>query len=191
MNPLLILLNCVLVIPNLFMACGPVLYSNVGHNVPFFHEKGGVSGKISYVASDGGESASGIGIQGAYSVSDKVALISNFYSMKGDYSGDNEWEGNGSYVEIGGGLFGGGSTKKFLYDAFAGIGTGSIKNQSVTNTEFINVKFFKPFIQPSFGFSSRYFDIALTPRVAYLAYTSKDDFKFVQDGDQLDPIQYF
>src|SRR5690606_38616650 len=62
---------------------------------------------------------------------------------------------------------------------------------SLTNTEFINVKFFKPFIQPSFGFSSRYFDIALTPRVAYLAYTSKDDFKFVQDGDQLDPIQYF
>ena len=140
---------------------------------------------------NGGEPASGIGIQGAYSVSDKVALISSLYSMKGNDSENNEWEGNGTYFEIGGGLFGGGSKKKFLYEAFAGIGTGGIKNQSLTNSEHINVKFFKPFIQPSFGFSSRYFDIALIPRVAYLSYTSKDDFNFVQDGEQLDPIQYF
>ena len=43
-----------------------------------------------------GEPASGIGIQEAYSVSDKVALISSLYSMKGNDSENNEWEGNGT-----------------------------------------------------------------------------------------------
>src|SRR5690554_6498360 len=101
MKVLLSSLICV-VFPNLLEACGPVLYSNVGHNVPFFPEKGEFSGEASYVATDGGESARGIGIQVAYSVSDKVGAISSFHSLKGDDSGDNEWEGKGSYFEIGG-----------------------------------------------------------------------------------------
>lgn len=194
MKPLLKFLIYLLVVPNLFMACGPVLYSNVGHNVPLFQEKGEFSGQVAYSGSDGAWSASGIGIQGAYSVSDKVALLSSFYSMKGREPGfDNEWEGNGSYFEIGGGLFGGDPEKMFLYEAFAGIGTGGIQNQSLTNrVEFINVKYLKPFFQPSVAFSSRYVDVALTPRIAYLTYTSKDDFNFVQDGgEELNPYQYF
>lgn len=182
-----------LIISNLFVACGPVLYSNVGQNVPLFQEKGEFSGQVSYSGSNGAWTADGIGIQGAYSVSDKVALISSFYSMKGDeLEEDNEWEGNGSYFELGGGLYGGNSKKKFLYEAFAGLGTGGIKNQSVINAgEFINVRYLKPFIQPSFAFSTRYFDLALTPRVAYLSYTSKDDFNILQDGEQVNPSEYF
>lgn len=194
MKPLLKFLICVLVVPNLFLACGPVLYSNVGHNVPLFQEKGEFSGQVSYSGSDGAWSASGIGIHGAYSVSDKIALISSFYAMNDDevYDYDNEWEGNGSYFELGGGLFGGDPGKKFLYEAFAGIGTGSIQNQSLTNrVEFINTKYLKPFIQPSVAFSTQYFDIALTPRIAYLSYTSKDDFNIVKDGEQVNPDQYF
>ena len=70
-------LICIFIIPNLFMACGPVLYSNVGHNVPLFQEKGEFSGQVSYSGSDGAWAASGIGLHGAYSVSDKVALISS------------------------------------------------------------------------------------------------------------------
>jgi len=195
MKPLLKFLIYIIVIPNLFMACGPVLYSNVGHNVPLFQEKGEFSGQIAYLGSDGAWSASGIGIQGAYSVSDKVALISSFYSMKDDELNNvnNLWEGNGSYFEIGGGLFGGDPDKIFLYEAFAGMGIGGIQNQSLVNRgEFINLRFLKPFIQPSVAFSSRYVDVALTPRIAYLTYTAKDDFNFVQEGgEQLNPSQYF
>lgn len=180
-------------ITGLVTSCGPVLYSNVGQNVPLFQEKGEFSGQAAYSAGFGAWDAHGIGLQGAYSVSDKVALIGSYYSMKDDdpYD-DNEWEGNGSYVEFGGGLFGGDSEKIFLYEAFAGIGTGSIQNQSLVNQgEFINVKFIKPFIQPSIGFSSRYLEMALTPRIAYLSYTSKNDFNFSQNGSQINPSLYF
>ncbi|HSI78077.1 MAG TPA: hypothetical protein VK957_19425 [Lunatimonas sp.] len=194
MKPLSKFIFGILVIPNLFMACGPVLYSNLGHNVPLLQEKGEFSGQVAYSGSDGAWSASGIGIHGAYSISDNVALISSFYAMKGDElnDDDNDWEGSGSYFELGGGLFGGDQLKMILYEAFAGIGIGGIQNQSLTNrAEFINTRFLKPFIQPSVAFSSRYFDVALTPRIAYLTYSSMDDFYFVQDSEQLNPREYF
>lgn len=193
MKPVIKTFIFVIVAPNLFMACGPVLYSNVGHNVPLFQEKGEFSGHASISGSDGAWSANGIGLQGAYSVSDKVALISSFYSLKEDKfeANDHEWEGNGTYFELGGGFFGGNPKKNFLYEIFAGMGSAGIKNQSRIREEYINVKYLKPFIQPSLAFSILYFELALTPRIAYLNYTAKDDFLFIQDGDQMNPIEYF
>ncbi|WP_119476540.1 hypothetical protein [Algoriphagus lacus] len=193
MKSLLIIRISLLFLSTFLSSCGPVLYSTIGQNVPLFQEKGEFSGQAAYSVGFGAWDSDGIGLQGAYSVSDKVAVMSSFYSLKGDdpYA-DDEWEGSGSYFELGGGLFGGDAEKLFLYEAFAGIGTGSIQNKSRVNQgEYINVKFLKPFFQPSVAFSSRYFDIALTPRIAYLTYTQKDDFNFVQNGQQIDPGVYF
>lgn len=173
--------------------CGPVLYSNVGQNVPLLQEQGEFSGQIAYSSSDAAWYANGIGIQGAYAITDKVAAIGSFYSMKGnDPYADEEWEGNGSYVEFGAGMFGGKPEQMFLYEAFLGVGSGSIKNESLINQgEYINVKYLKPFIQPSFAFSSKYFDLAFTPRIAYLTYTDKESFYFTQSGLPLTPDVYF
>lgn len=174
-------------------SCGPVLYSNVGQNVPLLQEKGEFSGQFSYSASSGAWSADGIGLQGAYAISEKVGIISSFSSLWGtDESQDYEWEGNGTYFELGAGLFGGKQENKFLYEAFAGIGSGSIRNTSLVNRgEFFNVKYLKPFIQPSVAFSTKYFEMALTPRIAYISYTSQDDFQFGQNPEQIDPREYF
>lgn len=181
------------VVCSILYSCGPVLYSSVGQNVPLFQEKGEFSGQVAYARGLGAWEAEGIGLQGAYSVSDKVALISNFYTMKGnDPYADDEWEGSGSYFELGGGIYGGDPEKMFLYEIFAGFGTGSIKNQSLINEgEYINVKYMKPFIQPSVGLSSKYLEIAFTPRIAYLGYTEKDDFNISNDGVPLNTNLYF
>jgi len=176
-----------------FYACGPVLYSNVGQNVPLLQEKGEFSGQVSYSASSGAWSASGIGFQGAYAVSEKVGIISSFSSLWGsDDSPDYEWEGDGTYFELGAGLFGGKQENKFLYEGFVGIGSGSIRNTSLVNrSEFMNVKYLKPFLQPSIAFSTKYFELAVTPRIAYLTYTSQDDFNFGPNPEQLNPQEYF
>src|SRR5260221_4708466 len=46
---------------------------------------------------------------------------------------------------------------------------------SNTNSNYVNANYFKPFIQPSIGFSTKIIDIALTPRIGYVTYTSKSD----------------
>lgn len=164
-------------------SCGPVLYSNVGQNVPLLQEKGEFTGQLSYSSSNGAWVANGVGLQGAYAISDKVGLISSFYSLKGAEDQGDEWEGKGSYFELGVGLFGGNPEKKLSYEAYAGLGTGSIQNSSNVNFgTSLNLKYLKPFIQPSIGFTTKYFDMALTPRISYLNVTSGDDLQLVLDG---------
>lgn len=172
-------------------SCAPVLYSNVGQNVPLLKEKGDFSAQIAYSESDGdnegGWLARGIGIQGAYAVSEKIAAIGSFYSMNGADDDDTDWNGKGSYFELGAGWYGGQPEKKFLYEVFLGLGSGSIKNSA--SNDYINVNYLKPFVQPSLAFSTKYFDMALTPRIALLSYTKKDDYRLT--STEYDPASYF
>lgn len=179
-------------IAGMLTSCGPVLYSNVGQNVPLFQEKGEFSGQLSYSNSDGAWVADGVGLQGAYAISDKVGVISSFYSLKGIENEDDEWEGKGSYFEIGAGLFQGNPEKKFSIEGYAGFGTGSIKNSSrVNNGSDLNLKYLKPFIQPSIGFTTRYFDMALTPRVSYFNLTSGDNLTLILDEEEVNSNEFF
>ncbi|MFN3997059.1 hypothetical protein [Algoriphagus sp.] len=174
------------------ISCGPILYSTVGQNVPLLQEKGEFSGQIGYGESSGVWSANGAGIQGAYAVSKNVGVISSFYSLGSDRDEDYDWQGKGSYFELGAGIFGGIQNSKFRFEGFGGLGTGSIKNKSLErNSDFINVKYIKPFVQPSLAFSSKYFELAVTPRIVYLSYTSRDDFFFTPTADQINPNQFF
>lgn len=157
------------------ISCSPIVYSNVGHNAPMFEEKGEVSINPSYSSSNTAQNLSddavrGIGFQGGYSLTDKVALISSFYSMgRGRSSDSQEWEGNGTYFEIGGGYYGRSQNKKIGYEVLGGIGFGGIKNKSLNGEEYLNVNFSKPFIQPSIGFISKYFEFSFIPRIAYVS----------------------
>ena len=154
-------------------SCGPVLYSNVGQNVPMFTQKGEFAGAISYSAAFGQDltDAAGVGLNAAYAISDKWAGLMSYYSMKNaENTKDEEWQGQGSYFEVGGGRFGTLENKKFAYEVFGGFGFAGIRNQNVP--EKIDVKIFKPFIQPSIGYISRYFDFIVTPRISYINYSS-------------------
>lgn len=172
--------------------CGPVLYSNVGQNVPLLQQKGDFSGQAAYAGSNGAWSARGLGLQGAYGVTDKVGLITSFYTLSDVGDGENDWTGSGSYFELGGGLYGGNPEKKFLYEGYAGLGFGAINNKSrVDYSDYINVNYVKPFIQPSVGFATKYFDLALTPRLAYLSYTSQNDYRLDPTTEPNSPRQFF
>ena len=152
-------------------SCNPVLYSSVGQNVPLFKEKG----EVAIAASLGTtEDAGGIAFQFAAAPDSSLAIITSFYAMGSgkNTSSDNstDWQGKGNYFEIGAGKFGriGGN---FHYEAFLGLGFGGIRN-SYGSSSNVDVKFIKPFLQPSVGLiANQWFDLALTPRIAYVSYT--------------------
>lgn len=157
-------------------SCSPVLYSNVGQNVPLFHKKGEGALSIGFmmVSGDGYaanpfnivEDNPGLSMQFALAVDSSVAIFSSLNSLKAN----SDWNVKGSYFEAGGGLFKHNSKTHLIGELFAGIGYGVIKNSSDVDTEVINAKFIKYFIQPSGGFSTKAFDMAFTPRIGVVDY---------------------
>lgn len=174
-----------------FGSCGPVLYSNVGQNVPMFLEKGEFSGSINYASSYGQDvtDADGLGLQAAYAFSDKWAGILSYYSMKNaSVTEDEDWQAKGSYFEIGGGRYGSFGSKYFAYEVLGGIGFGGIKNNSNLNN--IDANIFKPFLQPSFGVISKYADFIITSRFGYVSYTS-NSYRLEDDNMRMQADKFF
>jgi hypothetical protein len=150
----------------IFSGCTPVLYSNVGQNVPMFTQKNEIAGSVNYGIS-GSEVFS---IMGAYAVSDKWAAIASYYSISGMGSGDYDWSSKGSYFEMGGGRYGTFSNATFAYEIFGGIGFSGVNN--TRKDDVIKANYVKPFIQPSVGIISKHAEIIFTPRIAYVGYTN-------------------
>lgn len=161
-----------------FSSCSPVLYSTVGQNVPLLKEKGEVSmGAGLAVTNDG----SGVSVQLSGAVSNHVALLGSYYSLSSESEDTDNWSGKGSYGEFAAGTFGPLNAKgNLVYEIFGGVGWGKIDNER--NLSVANVKYFKPFVQPSFGFTSPWFEAAFTPRIGVVSYT---DHTFKWD----DPIE--
>lgn len=173
-------------------ACGPILYSNVGQNVPLFQEKGEFFGQLGFSSSEGAHAAKGKGGKAAYAVSDRFQVMGSFYGMKNPSNPDtDEWEGKGSYWELGSGLYGGFKNPRFRYETVLGFGKGKIENNSlITSGNYINSKFIKPFVQPSLGFVSRFFEIAFTPRIAFLSFQDTQDYQLLPE-QRLDAMRFY
>ena len=165
-------------VSSLLSSCSPAFYSTVGQNVPLFHEKGEValSGGI-MSASNTSEGFSplnftpGLALQGAVAITSGAALFGSLYHM--NY--DGQYQINGNYCELGGGLFTYKPKSMFIGELFAGVGYGTIDNQM--DAQELNAEYIKYFIQPSAGFSGRVFDVAFTPRmgvVNYLSHSTSD-----------------
>ncbi len=150
-------------------SCSPILYTTVGQNVALFHQKGEVSLGVSSAATN---LASGSSVQFAAAVDSGIEIMSSYYSLSNGSS-------SGDYFEFGAGKFKYNPNTKFCGEMIFGMGLGSIKN-SISNSSnssyyIVNANYLKPFIQPSFGLSGKIGDIAFTPRVAFVTYTSKSD----------------
>jgi hypothetical protein len=182
----------ILIVGSNLSSCGPVLYSNVGQNVPMFQEKGEFSGQFGFSSTDGAYSAKGPGGKAAYAVSDKFHVMGSFYAMENTTNSDmDEWEGKGSYWEFGTGLYGGFKKPRFRYEAVLGFGKGRIENTSlITSGNYINSTFIKPFVQPSWGFVSRFFEIAFTPRIAFLSFQNTQDYQLLPQ-QRLDAMKFY
>ncbi|MFZ6009617.1 MAG: hypothetical protein ACOYXT_04655 [Bacteroidota bacterium] len=155
-------------ISGLFVACAPVLYAPTGQNVPLFHEKGEANFSLGHSSTDDAE---GINMMAATAVTSKLAIIGSFYALSESNSDPDLWKGTGRFFELGAGRYGTfGKTQVFAYEIFGGLGYGSIKNNSSDSQ--IEATFLKPFIQPSIGLGGKVAEIAFTPRIAVVTYTS-------------------
>ncbi len=150
-------------------SCSPVPYGNVGQNVPLLKNKGEVhfTGNIANT-----DDANGVGIQAAVAVDSSWALMASFYNVKNNPNTD--WNGNGRYVELGVGKYAVIGKSKWVYDVFAGIGFGGIKNDNGIGSS-LNLNFAKPFVQGSIGFTTEWIELAFTPRLALPFYTSHEN----------------
>lgn len=182
------------------LSCSPVIYSNVGHNTPMFDEKGEFAFNGSYAEAwtlEETTETKGFSLQAAYAIDDRWAAIGSFYSLKNAVEVDEtyNWDGNGTYWEIGGGRYGKLGMDWLAYEVFGGFGSASIKNEDYLSSDYLNINFTKPFIQPSVGFVNRYVDVIFTPRIGYVIFADPSynfgageiDYEIPKDGIVFEP----
>lgn len=161
-----IFFQIILIIIFLFSSCSHYYYAPNSQNVPLFHEKGklrlsGVKGYGTYHKS--------IELQSALSVSDKIGIMANGFIAKGGDKYESNY-GEGTYYEAGCGYFKP-IGKKFVFETYGGMGLGNVKNY-YEDHGYSDLDFNKYFLQPSFGLTTKYFDVALSARFCGLYYNN-------------------
>jgi hypothetical protein len=151
-------------------SCSHYYYVPASQNVPLFKEKNEF--RISGTYGEGRETQC-VEIQAAYSVTDKIGIMSDFMSVRGgniyslNYGKGNYFDGAlGYYKPLGN--FG-------VFEIYGGLGrcgqhheySNYYYNQS---TGYANLSFTKLFVQPSIGLTSHPFDIALSTRISRITF---------------------
>lgn len=163
----------------LFASCHHVYYAPNTANAPLLSEKGET--RINALYSVGNVSEfSGGELQLATAVSKRAGVMLNFFSAgKSDVvsglSGDDvEERGSGSYLEAAAGLFHPfGAGKAWIAEVYGGGGIGSATNEYGLGDRS-KVGITKYFIQPSFGYKSNGFEVAVVPKVSMIRWNVKE-----------------
>lgn len=162
------------IVIGLFSSCSTNMYVSNTVNVPLLKEKGEV--KLNVDENDA---------QAAVAVTDHLGIIANGFYKK--YEGKDYFDHSGKLGEIGFGYFTP-LKSNWVFETYAGLGMGSVtKKVSYTNSENVvmtnsfNAHGAKAFIQPNIGYSTRYFDFALTPKFSFVKYTSFSYWGFSQE----------
>lgn len=162
MKNLVLLLICIT-----FAGCGPVYYVPNTQNVPVIKEKGQTNLSLAINAS---ESTDGFELQGAYGLTDKIAVQLNTDWVS---SSDDSSAGSGHLIELGAGYYKN-LSKHFILETYGLMGLGSTKytDNYNNNPQEIKTNFFRLGVQPSISFTSKYFIASLSGRLANLKYNS-------------------
>lgn len=163
MQRLIIISGWLLIIVSawLFTRCTPIYYASNAHNVPLLKEKHEVKVSAGLTVT---EDLAGPDVQAAYAVTENTGIITNATYLKG---GSGSHEGDGYLVEIGAGYFKP-IGSHLVAEVYGGGGFAKITNDR--NYAPYSIKFVKPFLQPAFGFTCKYFDLALSPKIALVHY---------------------
>lgn len=164
-------------------SCEHYYYAPSSNNIPLLKEKGDGNVELKYSV---GNYYTGFEVQSALAVSNHVGVQLNFFTASQD---DEEFgSGNGTYVEAAGGYFKPTANHKWVFETYGGIGTGVVNNQyesqSAANSKVGLTKFF---MQPSFGFTSPYFDIAIASKFSLVNFNVKSS---TVDKDRF-PFDYY
>ena len=156
----------ILLIGIAFTGCGAVYYVPNTQNVPVMKEKGQTNLSFGINTS---ESTDGFEFQGAYGLTDKMALQLNFDRVK---SSDESSYGSGNFVEFDPGYYKN-LSKHFVFETYGLLGFGSLKYEENYNEPLeIKANFIRLGLQPSISFSSKYFIASLSGRIANLNYNA-------------------
>jgi len=146
-------------------SCTHYYYAPSANNVPLFKEK--KEARIQAQSSEGNE-YSGFDIQTAYALSNHAAMQLNLFHASGN---DGEYgSGSGLYVEAAGGYYMPSHNKHWVFETYAGLGLGGVKNMygNFRKAEESKTSVTKFFIQPSYGFTSNHFDMALSSKFSMI-----------------------
>lgn len=145
-------------------SCGPVYYVPNTQNVPVMKNEGQTNLSIGINSS---ESTDGYDFQGAYALTDKIAVQLNTDWVK---ASDESSKGSGHFVEFGAGYYKK-LSQKFVFETYGLLGFGSLKYEdNYDSPQEISAKFTRIGLQPSISFSSKYFIASLSTRIAHLNY---------------------
>jgi hypothetical protein len=172
-------------------SCQHVYYAPNTANIPMLTEKGET--RVNALYSVGGESEfAGGELQVAHALSDKFGLMLNFLSVgesevPDNYgSGGSEIEsGKGTYIEAAAGYLKPlDARKKWVFEAFGGIGFGGVKNE-YEHSDFSRVSTTKIFLQPSLSYKSANFEIGFAPRFSMVNLKIKEEQISTDNKDAL------
>jgi len=156
-------------------SCGSVYYVPNTQNVPVIREKGQTNLSFDLNVS---ESTDGIEFQGAYGLTDKIALQFNADWVKGSASNRNA-TGSGNIIEFGPGYYKN-LSKHFLFETYGLLGFGSCRNEEsyydsqknkIIHRE-IKANLSRIGVQPSISYARKYFIASLSGRFSNLKYSS-------------------
>ena len=162
--------------------CSHYYYTPNSQTVPLFQEKG--EAHIS-AATYGSKESDGFVINTTLALTDNIGVIGNY--MYGDAEDDINW-GRGNFSEIGIGMFEPAGSNTVI-ECYNGFGIGNVKNHYSNNLES-KLSYYRYFIQPTFGYRSKIFEIAVSGRICFLSYNSvKYDMQLIEDY-RFEDIQY-
>lgn len=114
-------------------------------------------------------------VQLAYAVTDHIGIMANGFRVTAQ-TDNNSINGRGGMVEFGLGYFR--PANGFIFETYAGGGMGKVRfsenrqENNTTVTRNFSADGMRFFIQPSFGYSGRFFEAALTPRFCMGKYSN-------------------
>lgn len=172
----------------LFIAsCTHVYYAPNTANAPLLSEKGET--RINALYSAGGASEfTGGELQFAHAVHKNFALMVNGMAVSrsdevSTWRLDPNWnvvtehhteKGKGSYIEFASGYFKTLDKKrKWVFETYGGFGVGSANNDYGFG-DHSKVNSTKIFIQPSFGYKTKYFEMAFVPKLSFVNWELKE-----------------
>ncbi|HYG16709.1 MAG TPA: hypothetical protein VEC12_13215 [Bacteroidia bacterium] len=152
------------------MSCSRAYYAPNAQNVPLFT---GVNDARFTVAHNSGDNVSGAEVQTAFSPSENVGLMANYYNV---YARDR---GEGEYIDIAGGYYY--PMNNFIFEVYGGYGNGRTLN-TFNGAGYLRNNFNKFYLQPVIGFSYKYLDIAASARFAHISlYRIRAQFADAQE----------
>lgn len=168
-------------------ACNPIYYSPNTHNVPMLKAKGDVR-----IALHG--NGDRLEASTAFAVDNNVGLTldGGVFFPADDEQGDG---GKGQFIQVGAGYFKP-ITDHVVFETYGLFGYGKVENHFPSTldsfsqtTGVLNTNLARYGIQPSIGYTSRFFDIAFSTRLCGLSYFNTGGSLIFNNTDQVRYIE--